>query len=110
MASSRITVSIDPRQIDDVKEFVRRENSRKLGLTPQLAEVAISLSGWIETTGPADPGRTFVPGPEASQDHPVAELARIRRRLKNLAEDLAEVSGGSVSVTMVREQIQDMLK
>lgn len=110
MATDRTVVQLDPRQVDDFKDFVRKENSRRLGLTQALADVALSLDGWIETTGPNDPGRMFVPSAQATEDHPAAELARLRRRLRRLADDLQAVSGSAVSVALVREQIQDVLK
>lgn len=110
MVTNRTTVQIDPDQLADIKEFLRRENSRALGLTPALADLALSLSGWVETTGPNDTARTFLPGAGASDDHPAAQLTRLRKRLERLDRDLGQSGGASVSIAAVRAQVQDMLK
>lgn len=85
MAETRMLVTINRDQLEDIKQFMRRENARDRALTPELAELALSLDGWVETTSPGDPGRTFVPGAAPSQDHPAARLERLERRLRNWA-------------------------
>lgn len=110
MATEKVIVQLDPRQMEDLKDFVRRENGRQLGLTQALADIALSLAGWTEITLPGEATRTFMPSDRATEDHPAAELARLRRRLRRLDDDLAARTGPAISVELVRGQIQDILK
>ena len=60
-------VRIDPDQVADIKAFLRKEADRDKALTPELAALALSLAGWVETTTAPDVQRTFTPSAEASE-------------------------------------------
>lgn len=109
MAETRMLVTLNRDQIEDIKQFFRRENARGRALTQPLADLALSLDGWIETTTPGDPGRTFMPGAAPSQDHPAARLDRIERRLRNWARDLDAMSPAqAIPAHQIRQTIRDI--
>jgi hypothetical protein len=112
MADQRMLVRIDPDQVADIKAFLRKEADRSRDLTPELAQLALSLDGWTEVTSPGElPTRSFIPGVDASEDHPAAREAKLRRRIERLGRDMGGMDpAGTVSVAWVRGELEDILR
>lgn len=110
-ADRRTVIRLDQNQLDDIKAYIHKEADRARGLTPELADLAISLEGWVETTALPGDSRTFVPGANATDDTPAEREARLRRKLARLDQDLGSLDqAGAVSVTYVRGEIAKMLR
>ena len=108
METQQHIIKLDPSQVRDLKDFVRRE------IRGERAAVSTPLDGWVEITSVAESGqrRVFIPGTTAGPVVRTAqiELERLHEGVRDLLRDLPEV----VPIPSVYEQIarrlQEMLK